>query len=131
MTLAIPLFAGGFALMMLFAWGAERRRHLVALMDEIEKHDRIRIDDLSLKNHLTNAELARLITRLIETKNLVGYTVVAEFGVAKSHLNAQPKDFLCPTVVASITAPRKSSCDNCGSPVVHDRKYCGHCGTKY
>ena len=109
----------------------------VKLMNEIKKTDKRRLDALFAYHSLGKTQMIAIINKLIETKNLEGYEVIGDVGIAKTELHAAESDFeVAPPVYTQVIIQqplekRPNNCPNCGAAIKEDSgKFCPFCGTR-
>jgi len=121
-----------------------RRKALVKIIEKVTLNNKVGMEDLAfcmcnMRPLVNNEEaLARIVERLIETKNIEGYEVIGLVGVAKTSLRARESDFVVAqhvNVVGGNTTTqeqqRATHCAGCGSAITKESgKFCGFCGTK-
>jgi len=134
---------------------------LNTLVNEIASQEKASLAYLSISqgfSPISKASVIRIINRLIETKNLEGYEVIDEVGVARTDAKAVPSDFnvvaapqpvgIGARVGAAISAftnpasdqtqqpaqpakPRPTHCAGCGSAIKKGSgRFCEFCGTR-
>ena len=80
---------------------------LRTLVREISSVDKVAFDNLSIRRSvysLSNATTAAVVKKLIDTRNLDGYEVIGELGVAKISFHARESDFPKPQSAVANTA---------------------------
>lgn len=121
-------------LMGFFSIKAAKFQIIITLKNEIEAHEKTKLDDLSLSGYIGKNSVVLVINKLIKTGNLVGYEVIGNVGVAKTELRAKERDFVTPST-GGYTAPventRRFKCPNCGAAITEKTgKFCTFCGTR-
>ena len=127
-------------------YGRIKDRKILTLIREIEASERISIQSLSINFVIGTAGTIMLIRRLIETKNLEGYEIIGEMGVAKITAGATPQDFMgaqganmgfagspvgMGQPVGQPAQQRRTHCAGCSAPIRENTgRFCNHCGTK-
>ena len=119
---AIPLF--------IFAVKQNRLAILLKTKHQIQRNNRTRFNEMILLAHVNKEEAIKIINRIIEAGNLIGYEIVGEIGVAKKELHATVKDFdVIPQIIVQNQEALRT-CPNCGAAVTKEnRNYCSFCGT--
>jgi len=100
---------------------------LADTIDQIERHETIKITDLILYEKFEQHMVAEIVDRLIESKNLVGYKLIGGVGVAKNEIDVSEEYF---DLEEGATVPVK--CKNCGAARTRrSGKFCEYCSGKF
>ena len=130
--------AGGF-LTVFSSISIAKLKHLIGLIDEIQGHDKVSLESLSLHGTIGKSSLMLIIKKLINTGNLNEYELIGESGVAKKSIQARENDFTSTTSTATATAsawaentpPPPKRCPNCGASVTEkNERTCRFCNSR-
>ncbi|MCL1901207.1 MAG: zinc ribbon domain-containing protein [Firmicutes bacterium] len=120
---AIPLF--------IIAAKSNRLAVLIRHMELLEKYGKLSFDAFTLGRYGSKDICVKVAAKLIESKNLDGYEIIGDIGVAKIEMHATVKDFEpVPLEVIYKEVKQIYNCPNCGSAITANSKSCPYCGTK-
>ena len=151
-----PMYAPNFAIMIPAIFGAMimavitasyggmgiyKINRLIDVLDEIGDNDMAPLALLSMTELVGITPTIAIINKLIQTKNLEGYEVIGQVGVAKITVQARESDFVKqarqsePSFIGGDTqntSQRRNQCDGCGARITERNrdKFCSFCGGK-